>query len=78
MPGNVFVPFQVQLIRGGSVPWVCGATPHNVIVAATAGAPADINIVSDVTVSRMFPTIGNFRYDCTIHPGMSGTVDVRE
>ena len=78
MPGNVFVPFQVQLARGGTVTWVFGATPHNVIFASTAGAPADINIVSDVSVSRTFPTIGNFRYDCTIHPGMSGTVDVRE
>lgn len=77
MPGNVFVPLLVQIARGGTVTWVFGAAPHNVIFAATPGAPADINIVSDVSVARTFPIAGTFRYDCTIHPGMSGVVDVK-
>ncbi len=77
MPGNVFVPLLVKIARGGTVTWVFGAAPHNVIFAATPGAPADINIVSDAAVSRTFPTAGTFRYDCTIHPGMSGVVDVK-
>ncbi len=77
MPGNVFVPLLVQLARGGTVTWRFGATPHNVIFGATAGAPADINITNDQDVSRTFPTLGTFRYDCTIHPGMSGVVEVK-
>lgn len=77
MPGNVFVPLLVQIARGGTVTWVFGAAPHNVMFAAAAGAPADINIVSDVSVARTFPTAGTFRYDCTIHPGMSGVVAVQ-
>ncbi|MBK7832516.1 MAG: hypothetical protein IPJ56_09300 [Gemmatimonadetes bacterium] len=77
MPGNVFVPLLVQLARGGTVTWRFGATPHNVIFGAAAGAPADINITNDQDVSRTFPTLGTFRYDCTIHPGMSGVVEVK-
>jgi len=77
MPGNVFVPLLVRLARGGTVTWVFGAAPHNVIFAPTPGAPADINIVSDVEVARTFSTAGTFRYDCTIHPGMSGVVEVK-
>jgi plastocyanin len=77
MPGNVFVPFLVQIQRGGSVTWRFGAEPHNVIFVVTAGAPADINIVSNVDVSRRFDVLGTFRYDCTIHPGMSGIVEVK-
>jgi large repetitive protein len=77
MPGNVFVPFLVQIARGGMVTWVFGAVPHNVIFASATGAPADINIVSNVPVTRTFATIGTFRYDCTIHPGMSGVVEVK-
>lgn len=77
MPGNVFVPLLVQLARGGTVTWRFGFTPHNVIFGGTPGAPADITITSDRDVARTFPTVGTFRYDCTIHPGMSGVVEVK-
>lgn len=77
MPGNVFVPLLVQLARGGTVTWRFGPTQHNVIFANTPGVPADINITSDRDVARTFPTVGTFRYDCTIHPGMSGVVEVK-
>lgn len=77
MPANVFVPFLVQLARGGTVTWVFGSDAHNVIFAPAAGAPADINIVTNVSIARTFPTVGNFRYDCTIHPGMNGVIEVK-
>lgn len=77
MPGNVFVPFLVQIARGGTVTWRFGSEPHNAIFVVVAGAPADINIVSNVDISRTFPTVGSFRYDCTIHPGMSGVIEVK-
>ncbi|MGQ0647489.1 MAG: putative Ig domain-containing protein [Gemmatimonadaceae bacterium] len=77
MPGDVFVPILAQIKVGGTVTWRFGARPHNVIFVPQAGAPADINIVSNVQVSRRFDVIGGFTYDCTIHPGMSGRVEVR-
>ncbi|MFN8579724.1 MAG: putative Ig domain-containing protein [Gemmatimonadaceae bacterium] len=77
MPGNIYVPFVVQIQRGGTVTWRFESEPHNVIFQQAVGAPPDINIVSNVDVARRFDTVGVFRYDCTIHPGMSGRVDVK-
>jgi plastocyanin len=77
MPGDFFTPLIVELRAGGSVTWRFGSRVHNVIFAAAAGAPADIQLTSNVNVTRVFPVAGSFRYDCTIHPGMAGRVEVR-
>ncbi|MBL8961103.1 MAG: putative Ig domain-containing protein [Gemmatimonadetes bacterium] len=77
MPGDVFSPFLIRVRPGGTVTWRFGASPHNVIFAVAPGAPANIDIVSSVDVSRVFPRPGEYRYDCTIHPGMAGRVEVR-
>lgn len=77
MPGDVFAPFIVRVRPGGTVTWRFGASPHNVIFAPAPNAPANIDIVSNVDVSRTFPVAGAWRYDCTIHPGMAGRVEVR-
>ena len=77
MPGDLFTPFVARVALGGTVTWRFGARGHNVIFVPTPGAPADIHVVSDVNISRTFGTPGTFRYDCTIHPGMSGRVDVK-
>ena len=79
---NVFRPAQVEVARGGTVTWSFpGPRPHNVSFT-TAGAPANIptkptNTNPPGSESRTFATAGTFPYDCTIHPGMSGTVVVR-
>ncbi|MBK8247925.1 MAG: putative Ig domain-containing protein [Gemmatimonadetes bacterium] len=77
MPGDVFSPFLIRVRPGGTVTWRFGAAQHNVIFAPAPGAPANIDIVSSVDVSRTFPRPGEYRYDCTIHPGMAGRVEVR-
>lgn len=77
MPGDVFSPFLIRVRPGGTVTWRFSAAPHNVIFAPAPGAPVNIDIVSSVDVSRVFPRPGEYRYDCTIHPGMAGRVEVR-
>jgi plastocyanin len=47
-----------------------------VIFNQTTGAPTNVPIVSSTTESRTFNTDGTFRYDCTLHSGMTGTVQV--
>jgi plastocyanin len=77
-PGNVFSPFNTTISLGGTVTFVISGNAHNVIFAATpAGAPANINVVSNTSVARTFNTRGTFPYDCTVHPGMSGQVVVQ-
>ncbi|MGQ0766885.1 MAG: cupredoxin domain-containing protein [Gemmatimonadota bacterium] len=76
MPGLTFTPFRTFIRRGGTVQFEFPQLPHNVIFASRAGAPADIQITSNVRLSRTFATAGLFPYDCTLHPGMSGEVEV--
>jgi plastocyanin len=76
MPGTLFSPPNIDILVGGTVNYVFPALSHNVIFNATAGAPADIPITANATVSRTFATKGTFNFSCTVHPGMIGTVVV--
>lgn len=76
MPGNSFIPFEVFIGVGEPVYFEFPQVAHNVIFAATAGAPADIQQMRNATVARTFTTAGRFLYDCTLHPGMTGAVTV--
>ena len=79
--GSIFTPPSAEIGVGGTVRFHMVATSdgegHNAIFnRLVAGAPADINIVVNETVSRTFNTRGTFAYICTVHPGMSGDVVV--
>lgn len=73
---NTFEPQIVGVARGGAVTWTFAAVRHNVTFSG-GGAPANIPDTANSSVSRTFPTAGNFPYDCTLHAGMTGTVIVR-
>lgn len=77
MPGNSFSPFTSTIRRTGTVNYQFPQNPHNVIFVKVAGVPADIpGMVANQTVARQFNTTGLFSYDCSLHPGMSGEVNV--
>jgi plastocyanin len=72
-----YSPVQTDIAVGGTVQFVFPSLGHNVFFNATGGAPADIpGEVSNQTVSRTFSVTGSFVYNCTIHPGMTGTIVV--
>jgi plastocyanin len=73
-----YSPVQTDIVAGGVVQFVFPGLGHNVFFNATpVGAPADIpGIVANQTVARTFSTKGTFTYNCTIHPGMTGTIVV--
>ena len=72
--GNEFDPSTAFITKGGTVTWNF-ATTHNVIFAS--GGPANIADQSSGSASRTFPNSGTFTYQCTIHPGMNGSVVVQ-
>jgi plastocyanin len=76
MPGNSFIPFEVTIRVGEQVFFEFPQTIHNVIFENKTGAPQDIQQTRNVTIARTFPVAGQFLYDCTLHPGMSGAVRV--
>lgn len=72
---NTFSPATVFVTVGGTVTWTF-ATLHNVTFDG-AGAPANVPNTGAGSVSRTFPTAGTYAYQCTLHPGMSGSVRVQ-
>ena len=72
--GNQFSPANAVVARNGTVTWTF-AIQHNV-TWDTANSPANIGNTSTGSESRTFPTAGTFAYHCTLHSGMSGTVQV--
>ncbi len=77
MPGTSFSPAIFDIALGGTVSFVFPALAHNVVFGGTTGAPQDIAILSNTTVTRTFGTRGTFNFVCTIHSGMNGTVTVK-
>jgi plastocyanin len=73
-----FSPAGVSITRGGTVTWSnSSSTVHNVTFS-TAGSPANVSnfTSSSGAQSRTFPNAGTYSYQCTNHPGMSGSVKV--
>ena len=77
MPGLTFSPADIVLKLNGTVRFVFPPTDHNVFFnAGQIGAPANINTIQNVTISRTFSTVGVYPFVCTLHNGMVGTVIV--
>ena len=77
--GSVFQPASVGIRTGGTVTWAFGSLGHNVTFADVVGAPADIpGANTSTSIARSFPTAGSYPYQCTLHPGMNGTVAVSD
>ncbi|MEO8560571.1 MAG: Ig-like domain-containing protein [bacterium] len=76
---EAFVPNLLTVPLGSTVVFAFGGgIAHNVIFDPTAvGRPTDIQIATNVNTARTFGTRGAFKFDCTVHPGMRGEIDVQ-
>lgn len=75
---NAFQPNTATIGVGDSVAWAWQGTTaaHNITFATVAGAPTDEGNRTSGTVFRVFAASGTFSYQCTNHPGMTGTITV--
>lgn len=76
MPGERFVPNRIDIAQGGVVRFIFTAIAHDVRFNGATGAPADILVTSNTTLTRTFATKGTFAFVCTLHANMTGTVTV--
>lgn len=78
---EAFSPTVVQINAGDTVRFnivpALNGDGHDVTFDATTGAPANIPVTLNGVIARVFKTSGAFHYNCFVHPGMSGDVDVQ-
>jgi plastocyanin len=76
MRDNLFTPTPARVLAGGTVTWVNrGAVQHNSTSDTNLWASGNLN--PNQSYERTFPTAGTFPYNCTLHPGMNGTIIVQ-
>jgi plastocyanin len=76
MRDNYFDAASVTISAGGKVLWIyAGGNPHNGIFRNGVG-PENCPLAGVGFCLREFPSAGSFVYDCTLHGGMTGVVNV--
>jgi plastocyanin len=71
-----YAPSVLDALPGDTVTWSNGSQRTHT-VTADSGAFGSGNIASGQSFSWTFAETGTYAYHCTIHPGMTGEVDVR-
>lgn len=75
---NLFSPASASIPVGGAVTWTWVNGTHNVTPdSVSATFAASPNLTAGATYGPVvFNTAGVYSYQCTIHPGMTGTITV--
>jgi len=75
---NFFTPEDIAVSPSAVVTWTWDSSPiiHNVTFAGGAAA-SSVNMSTGTFQSTMPATAGTYSYQCTIHPGMTGSVLVQ-
>lgn len=73
---NQFGPSAIKVAPGTTVTWTWDAnsTTHNVTFPDGTGSG---DKGAGATFTKTFSAAGTFGYQCTLHPGMTGTVQVQ-
>ena len=81
-PTGRFIPASASLAVGGTVTWTNTTPPtpppalHD-IVATTSNWQLGRTLAPGESFQTTIAQAGTYRYQCTIHPGMNGTIEVR-
>jgi plastocyanin len=71
-----FSPVQVDALPGDTVAWT-NASPREHTVTSDDGAFPSSDLPSGARYEWTFAQVGAFTYHCSIHPSMTGEIDVR-
>ena len=74
-----FVPVSTALAVGGTVTWTntSPAPVRHDLVATTSNWQLSRTLAPGESFQTTVPQAGTYRYQCTIHAGMIGTIEVR-
>jgi plastocyanin len=71
-----FAPSQVDALPGETVQWTNGS-PRVHTVTSDAGLFGTDELLPGGVFAQRFDALGSYAYHCTIHPEMTGEIDVR-
>lgn len=74
--GMQFEPATVEIEAGESVTWTNSGGVRHTVTSTSDSMDFDEPLGSDDSVTVTFDEPGTYEYECTIHPGMTGTVVV--
>lgn len=72
---NAYQPAQVEVKPGQAVRWVFAGSMEHDVVAADGAFVSELQTSGEYV--HVFDEAGEFLYDCSIHPEMTGVVVVR-
>lgn len=76
---NQFQPAALIVPAGTTVRWLwsAGATDHNITPDGGTEPAASATSAAPFAYTHTFNTPGTYDYECTVHPGMAGTITVQ-
>lgn len=72
-----FSPAQLNINTGDTVTWTNKDGVNHPIVSDMAGMFESGNLAPNATFSNIFTIAGTYKYHCSIHPSMTGTITVK-
>lgn len=73
---NVYEPSEVNIAPGQAVRWEFVGPGEHDVVAEDGSFVSEL--ITNGTYTHVFESAGEFAYDCSIHPEMTGVVTVAE
>lgn len=74
-----FSPAAITVKKGTTVTWTNNdSTTHTVTETDGQNGPQSSNLATGKSYSFTYNTVGTFKYHCSIHPSMTGSVTVTE
>ena len=71
---NRYVPAEIDIAAGTAVRWVFEGTAEHDVVAADGSFVSEL--MTEGSYTHVFKKAGDFAYDCSVHPEMTGVVRV--
>jgi len=72
-----FNPKSISVAKGGTVKWTNDDTVGHDVTSSSFKSGSAGGIGEGASFSHRFADAGTFKYRCTVHPGMEGTVVVK-
>ena len=76
-PPPRFIPVSTELAVGGTVTWTNGSPVVHDLVATTNNWQLSRTLDPQASFQTTVGEAGSYRYRCTLHEGMNGSIEVR-